>query len=84
MPKLICGFAARFFFFLQFLFALHDTAFTILNTTNITYNSHNTNHNNYIYIVNNTYYTYNTKITYNVHTTYRTDAMPALSIISLK
>ena len=46
-----------------YLHALLDSTFTVLNATNISYNTHNTKHN-YIYIVNNTYYTYNTKITY--------------------
>ena len=40
--------------------------FTILSTINITYNTQSTNHFNYIYIVNNTYYTYKTKSAYNV------------------
>ena len=49
--------------------------FTILSTINITYNTQSTSHNNYIYIVNNTYYTYKPKSAYNVHTTYRNNAM---------
>ena len=64
-----------FLFFLTIFIALHDTLFTILNTTNITYNTHNTSHNNHIYIINNTYYTYKTKSSYNVHTTYRNNAV---------
>ena len=49
--------------------------FTKLSTINITYNTQGTNHNDYIYIVNNTYNTYKTESAYNVHTSYRNNAM---------
>ena len=64
-----------FFLFIFFMITIFIclTWQHIYNTdpTNISYNTYNTNHNNYIYIINNTYFTYNTKITYNDHATWK-------------